>query len=144
MSVTHGRPIVCVGAAVLIGSSFLRWWQAGGGPGELPARTDIGISNGPVLLAVLAALACLMLVTLPLAAEKPVALDRPLAYLGLWAVAIVGCGLRVAELVSREMAPWPPDRGPGLWLAALGLALMTAGVLRVFREARPRVVVDRP
>jgi hypothetical protein len=133
---TRGRGIVSIGAIVVVASSLLQWWQIGGGPGELPVWTDKGISDGRVFLMFLAAAACLLLVTLRLVSESPVPVDRPPAYLLLFAVALAGYGLRVADLAARQLVPWPPARGAGFWLAAAGLAVLSVGVLELFRERR--------
>jgi hypothetical protein len=138
-SATRGRWIVSIGAIVLVGSSLLHWWQIGGGPGELSVWSDIGISDGRVFLMFLAAIACLLLVTLPFASERPVSIDHPVTYLGLFGVAVLGYALRVADLAKQRLVPWPPMLGVGFWLAAVGLALLGRGVFEVFKERRRRV-----
>jgi predicted membrane-bound dolichyl-phosphate-mannose-protein mannosyltransferase len=119
---------VGAGAAVLIGATMLPWSGIGGGPGELPARGDVGISDLRGLLIFLAAAACLLLVTVRYAAGTPVAIDRPVAYLGLLAVAGAAYVLRVVDLAGQALVPWPPDRGLGFWLVPAGLALLGGGV----------------
>ncbi|HEX7612899.1 MAG TPA: hypothetical protein VF371_08995, partial [Candidatus Limnocylindrales bacterium] len=135
----RGRGIVSIGAIALVASSLLPWWQIGGGPGELPVRTGTGISDGPVFLMFLAATACLLLIALRLASERPVAIDHHYTYLGLLAVALVGYVVRVVGLAEQRLVPWPPQRAAGFWLAAAGLALLAVGVLKLFRERRPEV-----
>jgi len=137
-SAARGRWIVAIGTIVLVGSSLLQWWQVGGGPGELSVRSDIGISDGRVFLMFLAAIACLLLVTLPFASKKPVSIDHPVTYLGLFGVAVLGYALRVADLAQQRLVPWPPMLGVGFWLAAVGLALLGRGVFEVFKERRRR------
>ena len=138
----RGRTPVLIGAAVLVASSLLQWWQVGGGAGELPPRSDVGISDGRVFLMFLAAAACLLLLALPFAARRSVPIDHPLTYLALLATAAFGYVLRVADLAGQGLGPWPPTRGIGFWLAGLGLALLASGVLWLFRE-RPRRVEGR-
>ncbi len=133
----RGRWLVSIGSIVLVGSSLLQWWQIGGGAGELPARSDVGISDGRVFLMFLAAVACLLLLTLPLAARKPIPIDHHAAYLGLFGIAVCGYVLRVADLVGQRLVPLPPPRGIGFWVATVGLVLAAAGVVELFRN-RPR------
>jgi hypothetical protein len=133
----RGRWLLSIGSIVLVGSSLLQWWQVGGGAGELPARSDVGISDGRVFLMFLAAIACLLLVTLPLAARKPISIDHHAAYLGLFGIAVSGYVLRVADLVGQRLVPLPPSRGIGFWVATVGLVLAAPGAVELLRN-RPR------
>jgi hypothetical protein len=117
----------------------LQWWQIGGGPGELPQRSGVGISDGRVLLIFLAAVASLLLVTLPFASERPIAIDHPLAYLILIVVMLIGYVLRLADLAGHSLLPWPPQRGIGVWLIAAGFVLFARGAFEVFEERRRRL-----
>ena len=138
-SATRGRWIVTLGAVVLVGSSLMQWWQIGGGVGELPAQSGVGISDGRVFLMFLAAVACLLLVTLPFASEKPIMIDHPMAYLALFAVALGAYVWRVVVLASGQLVPWPPNHGIGFWLAAAGLVVLARGVFELFEEGRRRL-----
>jgi hypothetical protein len=131
-----GRRLVCAGSVVLIASTLLQWWQIGGGVGELSVRSDIGISDGRVFLMFLAAVGCLLVATLPWAARKPVAIDHPATYLGLLCVAILGYGIRAADLAGRHLIPWPATRGLGFWVAGVGLVVVAVGVVGVLRAYR--------
>jgi len=122
-----------------VGATFLQWWQIGGGPGELPQRSGVGISDGRVLLIFLAAVASLLLVTLPFASERPIAIDHPLAYLILIVVMLIGYVLRLADLAGHSLLPWPPQRGIGVWLIAAGFVLFARGAFEVFEERRRRL-----
>lgn len=139
-SATRGHWLVAIGAVVVVGATFLQWWQIGGGPGELAATSDVGISDGRVFIGMFwPCVAALLLVTLPFASEKPVALDHPLTYLGLLAVLLLGYILRLVDLGQRQILPWPPQRGIGLWLAGIGIVLFSRGVFEVFEERRRRL-----
>jgi hypothetical protein len=138
-SASRARWIVAIGAIVIIGSSLLQWWQIGGGVGELDARSGVGISDGRVFVMFLASIACLLLVTLPFASEKPIAIDHPVVYLGLLAVILGGYVWRVAVMAQQLLIPWPPTRGIGLWMAAFGLLLLARGVFETFEERRRRL-----
>ena len=119
---------MCVGAILIVAACLLQWWQTGGRPGELTARSDIGISDGRSLVMFLAALACLLVATLPVAYRKPVSIDRAATYLGLWGAAVAGYAVRAADLAGQGLVPVPPTRGPGFWLALAGLMVLAGGV----------------
>ncbi len=142
--IQSGRWIVTVGAMVIVVSCLLQWWQLGGGPGELPAQSDVGISDGRGFLLFLAAVTTLLLITLPYAAEAPIAIDRPITFVLLLAVAIVAYGLRVVSMLEEglllytgQTPPIQPLRGLGFWFAAVGLIIFARGVFE-FWDARRR------
>ena len=87
------------------------------------------------LLIFLAAVASLLLVTLPFASERPIAIDHPLAYLILIVVMLIGYALRLADLFGHSLLPWPPQRGIGVWLIAAGFVLFARGAFEVFEAA---------
>ena len=87
----------------------------------------------------LVAVGSLLLVTLPFASEKPIPIDHPVVYLALLAVATGAYIWRLVLLVQLLLVPWPPTRGWGLWLAAVGLLLYARGVFEVFEERRRRL-----
>ena len=142
--IQRGRWVVTVGALVIIASSFVQWRQLGGGPGELPAQGDVGISNGFGFVLFLAAVATLLLIALPYAAEAPIAIDRPISYLLLLGVAFVAYALRTVAMLQDNLIlyvgqtpPIQPLRGPGYWVAAAGLIVFARGVFELW-EARRR------
>ena len=142
--IQNGRWIVTVGAMVIVASCLLQWWQLGGGPGELLAQSDVGISDGRGFLLFLAAVATLLLITLPYAAEGPVAIDRPISFVLLLGLAFVAYCLRVVSMLGEglllytgQTPPIQPLRGPGFWLAAVGLLIFARGVFE-FWDARRR------
>jgi hypothetical protein len=108
--------------------------------GELAARGDIGIADGRVFLMMFVpSVVSLFLVTLPFASEKPVAIDHPLSYLALFAAIFAGYLWRLIDLAQSLLVPWPPQRGVGFWLAAVGLVLFSRGVFEVFEERSRRL-----
>ena len=108
----------------------LPWFRAGGAEG-IPALEGNGFF-GPGILAFLAALATLALVTLPYAmGDRPVAVDRWWVYAALAMIAGLGLLLRSVGIAvdSGGFGTMLPDRAPGVWLAAagvVGLAFATA------------------
>jgi hypothetical protein len=138
-SATRGHWIVAIGAIVIVGATMLQWWQIGGGPGELPKNSGVGISDGRVFMMFLVSVVSLFLVTLPFASEKPVGIDHPLSYLALLAVLTGGYVWRLIDLAQHAILPWPPQQGVGFWLAAVGLVTFSRGVFEVFEEQRRRL-----
>ena len=137
---TRGHWLIAIGAIVIVGSSFLQWWQIGGGVGELAARTGMGISEGRVfLLMFLPAVFSVLLLTLPYFADKPIGIDHPLSYLGLLVMILVGYAWNLVGQAQRQLIPWPPQYGVGFWVAGAGLVLFARGVWEVFDESRQRL-----
>ena len=139
-SASRGRWIVAIGAILVVGSCFLQWWEIGGESG-LPRQSAIGFNSmtGAVFPMFLAAVATLLLITLPFASEKPVAIDHPLAYLLLLTIIVASYGLCVAVLAQKGLVPFPPQIGPGFWLAAVGILVMVRGAFELFEERRRRL-----
>jgi hypothetical protein len=148
--IQRGRWVVTVGAIVIVASTLMQWWRLGGGPGELPANAGNafaptgGWADGAGLLLFLAAVATLLLIALPYAAEAPIAIDRPISYVLLLGVAFVAYCLRVVEMLqdglllyTGQTPPIQPLRGPGFWVAAAGLLIFSRGVFELW-EARRR------
>ncbi|MGD0248594.1 MAG: hypothetical protein ABSB75_06025 [Candidatus Limnocylindrales bacterium] len=138
-SASRGHWIVAIGAIVIVGAALLQWWQIGGGLNELPERSGTGISDGRVFAMFLAAVATLLLVTLPFASERPIPIDHPLVYLALLATLFGAFVWRVVTMAQSLLVPWPPQRGFGFWLAAIGLVLFARGVFEMFEERRRRL-----
>jgi len=141
--VQRGRWIVTIGAVVVMVSDFMQWWRLGGGPNELPATTGVGISDTTGFILFLAAVATLLLITLPYAASGPVALDRPMSYLILLLIGVVAFVARIATMIQSglllytgQTPPIQPLRGPGFWLAAVGLVILARGVFELWEARR--------
>ena len=129
-SLGRGRWVAAVSAIVIVVGCVLPWFRAGGAEG-IPALEGNGFF-GPGILAFLAALATLALVTLPYAmGDRPVAVDRWWVYAALAVIAALGLLLRSVGIAldSGGFGTMLPDRAPGVWLAAagvVGLAFATA------------------
>lgn len=142
--VQRGRWTVTIGAVVLVLACFLQWWRLGGGPGELPATTGIGLSDGAGFAFFLIGVATLLLIALPYATEGPMAIDQPLSYVVLFGLALVAYCVRTfimfesgLLLYTGQTPPIQPLRGPGYWIAALALVVFARGVFELW-EARRR------
>jgi hypothetical protein len=129
-SLGRGRWVATVAAILIVVGCALPWFRAGGAEG-IPALEGNGFF-GPGILAFLAALATLALVTLPYAmGDRPVAVDRWWVYAALAGIAALGLLLRAVGIAldSGGFGTMLPDRAPGVWLAAagvVGLAFATA------------------
>jgi hypothetical protein len=129
-SLGRGRWVATVSAILIVVGCALPWFRAGGAEG-IPALEGNGFF-GPGILAFLAALATLALVTLPYAmGDRPVAVDRWWVYAALAVIAALGLLFRSVGIAldSGGFGTMLPDRAPGVWLAAagvVGLAFATA------------------
>jgi hypothetical protein len=130
----RGRQFAALASVVIVVACVLPWWAFGGGDG-LPA-TSGNAFDGSGIIVFFVALAAVALLALPYAAgDVPVALDRPLAFVILAIVGWIGLAVRVYDLWTLG-ALGLPDRAPGLWLAALGLILLSRAIYDISRERR--------
>jgi hypothetical protein len=140
-SPSRGRWILTIGAVMVVGACFLQWWEIGGGAGQLDRNSAIGFSSttGAVYPMFLAAVATLLLITLPFASERPIAIDHPLAYLLLFGVEVVCFASTVFVMIQASLIPIPPQHGFGFWLAGLGLLVIARGVFEFYEEYHRRL-----
>jgi hypothetical protein len=125
--------MAAVGAVVLLVGSVLPWWRLGGVDG-IPAIGGNAFQASGIVVFLVGA-ATLALLTLPYAAgDRPVAIDRWLAYLILVVAGWLGLGLRVLDFALDDPQAIFPDRAPGLWLAGVGLILLSRAVYDMARE----------
>jgi hypothetical protein len=129
----RGRRLAALAALIIIVGCLLPWWQFGGGNG-LPLRTGNAF-EGAGILVFFSALATIALVTLPYATDRPVSVDRTISYLAIVVVGWIGLVLRALDLfVVGALAL--PNTAPGLWLSALGLAVLSRAVYEIAGERR--------
>ena len=83
---------------------------------------------------IFSALGTIALVTLPYASDRPLAIDRTLSYIALLIVGWMGLVLRLVSLAAVNVQAVFPDRGPGLWIAALGLVIFSRAAYEIARE----------
>lgn len=136
-SLGRGRWVATVSAILIVVGCALPWFRAGGAEG-IPALEGNGFF-GPGILAFLAALATLALVTLPYAmGDRPVAVDRWWVYAALAVIAALGLLLRSVGIAldSGGFGTMLPDRAPGVWLAAAGVVGLAFATAELF-GARP-------
>jgi amino acid transporter len=102
-------------------------------PTSYNAFRDTGI------LVFLAAMAVLALVTLRLASERPLEIDRLPAYMIILGVGLLGFVLWVLGLfASGPLDQFRPDRAPGIYVVIIGLAGVGRGILEIYQEPDPR------
>ena len=116
-----GRRLALIGAIVVVIGSVLPWYTLGGEAGQLTAIRMTAF-DGAGILTFLAALATMALVALPYAAgERPLAVDRGLAFGILAIVGIVGLILFIpASDALVAPAGMLPDRAYGYWITLVG------------------------
>jgi hypothetical protein len=120
---------------MIIAACFLPWWQTSADLG-LPPRSGNAFDGSGVLV-FFVALAIIALLALPYAAgDVPVGLDRPLSFLILTIVGWLALGARVADLALTNLEAVLPHRAYGLWLAALGLIILSRATYHIVRERR--------
>ena len=140
--VRRSRRLAAIGALVALVGCFLPWWSRGGTALELPQmHGDAFDGMGIVVFA--AAIATLALLTLPYATERPVSADRWTTYALIAAAGWIGFVYRIVELASIPAFRFaePADiviRIPGLWLAGIGLAILSRAVYEMIQEPRLR------
>lgn len=139
--VSRTRRLAAVGAVLALIGCFLPWWTRGGGIG-LPQLSGTAFEGmGIVVFAM--AIATLALLTLPYASERPVAADRWTSYALLTAIAWLAFGYRIVELASLKAFAFAEPANfitniPGLWLAGIGLAIMTRASYEMLQEPHLR------
>ena len=130
-----GRRLAGFASVVIIAACFLPWWQTSTDLG-LPPRSGNAFDGSGVLVFVVA-LAIIALLALPYAAgDVPVGLDRPLSFLILTIVGWLALGARVVDLALTNLEAVLPHRAYGLWLAALGLIILSRATYHIVRERR--------
>lgn len=139
--VSRTRRLAAVGAVLMLIGCFLPWWTRGGALG-LPQLSGTAFEGmGIVVFAV--AIATLALLTLPYASERPVPADRWTSYALLTAAAWVAFIFRIVELASLRAFSFAEPANfitniPGLWVAGIGLAILTRASYEMLQEPRLR------
>jgi hypothetical protein len=120
----------------------LPWWQVGGTPG-ITERAGNGF-EGSGIVVFLVGIATLALVALPYAAgDRPLALDRWLSFAILAVAGWIALAWQVLQLalIGAFQFHEPAQvltNGPGLWLAGIGLAVLSRAVYEMAAEPAHR------
>ena len=134
----RGRTLAALAAVAVVLGCVLPWWQVGGTPG-IPIESGNGL-DGSGIVVFLVGVATLALVTLPYAAgDRPVGLDRWLWYAILAVIGWIALAWRVVELtfIGAFQFHEPAQvltNGPGVWLAGVGLAVLSRAVYEMAAE----------
>ena len=139
--VRRSRRLIAIGALAALAGCFLPWWTKGGSIG-LPTLSGTAFAGAGIVVFA-AAIATLALVTLPYASERPVSADRWTTYALVVGAGWLGFAYRVLDLASSNAFGFaePADivlRIPGLWLAGIGLAIMSRATYEMLQEPRLR------
>ncbi len=140
-TVPRSRLLAAAGAIVMLVGCVLPWWTVGGVDG-LPVRSGNAFASYGILVFA-AGIATLALVTLPYASMRPVSADRWLTYAIIAAIGSIGFVARLLDLLFVRAFAFsePADavtRIPGLWVAAIGLAMVARAVFDMYREPQLR------
>ena len=134
----QGRTLAALAGVLVVAGSILPWWRLGGADGIPPVEGN-GL-EGVGIVVFLVGVVTLALVALPYAVgDRPIGLDRWLSYALLAVVGWLGLGWRVLDLLMRGAFAFDEPaqvftNGPGLWLAGVGLAILSRAVYRMTRE----------
>jgi hypothetical protein len=137
--------LAILGALVVLAGCFLPWYRVGGEPGGLSAVVDNGF-EGIGILSFIAAIAILALVALPYAmGDRPVGVDRGLAYVLLALLALAGVLAWPVQFFNEPvpffgelLAGLLPDRAPGWWMALLGVVILGRAAFEIVQEPARR------
>jgi hypothetical protein len=129
--------VAAVAAAIIVVGCLLPWWQFGGETGEL-SKLQGNAFEGSGILVFFTGLATIALLALPYAAgDTPIAINRPLSYAVVAVIGLIGLIVRAIDLATKGALALP-DRAPGLWIAALGLIVLSRAVYDLAREPGQR------
>jgi hypothetical protein len=133
-----GRTLAAIASVLIVVGSVLPWWRLGGDSG-IPAVGGNAFEGSGIIVFLIGVMT-LALVALPYAVgDRPTGVDRAMSYGLLAVVGWLGFGWRVLDLlISGAFRFTEPAQvftnGPGLWIAGLGLAILSRAVYRMTRE----------
>jgi hypothetical protein len=138
----RGRTLAIVAGILTVVGCVLQWWQVGGTPG-IPQHSENGLPGSGIVV-FLVGIAVLALVALPYAAgDRPVSLDRWLSFALLAGAGWIGFAWKVIDLarIGAYQFSEPTDvftHGPGIWVAAIGLVVLSRAVIEMAAEPARR------
>ena len=130
----RGRQLAALASILIVAACLLPWWRTS--DEGLPAMSGNAFAGSGILV-FFVALAVVALLALPYAAgDVPIGIDRPLSFMIILAVGWIAFAVRAFDLGMTNLDAVLPFRAPGLWLAALGLVLLSRAVYDIAREPR--------
>lgn len=138
----RGRTLATLAGILIVLSCVLQWWQVGGTPG-IPQQSENGFPGSGIVV-FLVGIAALALVTLPYAAgDRPFALDRWLTFGILVAAGWIALAWKIIELALKGAFQFTQaadvlTHGPGIWVAGLGLVVLSRAVIEMAAEPARR------
>ena len=138
----RGRSLSTLAGIIIVLGCVLQWWQVGGTPG-IPQHAENGFPGSGIVI-FLAGIATLALVALPYAAgDRPVGLDRWLSFAFLAVAGWIGFAWKIINLalIGAFQFAEPADvltHGPGIWVAGLGLVILSRAVMEMAAEPARR------
>jgi hypothetical protein len=137
-----GRTLAAIGGIVILVGCVLPWWQVFQ-PGGLPPLSGNAL-EGSGIIVLLVGVATLLLVALPYAVgDRPTPIDRWEAYALLAIVGWVGFGWHLVQLLGAGAFRFTEPaqvftNGPGVWVAGIGLAILSRAAFLMTREPHYR------
>src|SRR5690606_189361 len=133
--VGRARLLAALGALVMLVGTIPPWWTAGSIDSGIPPISGNALERAGIAV-FLVALATLALITLPYASDRPFGLDRWWAYAVLALVGWLALLLRVVTIALEPggLGTMTPDRAPGLWISAVGLAILARAAYQIYTE----------
>jgi hypothetical protein len=137
-----GRTLAALGGLVILVGCVLPWWQVVQ-PGGLPPLSGNAL-EGSGIVVLLVGVATLLLVALPYAVgDRPTPIDRWEAYALLAVVGWLGFGWRIVQLFGAGAFRFTEPiqvftNGPGLWVAGIGLAILSRAAFVMTHEPHYR------
>ncbi len=131
----RARRLAGVAAILIVVACLLPWFGTPTDSGLPPISGNAFSGSGVIVFFV--GLAVIALLALPYAAgDTPVAIDRPLSFLILTVIGWLALVFRAFDLATTNAEVLLPTRAFGLWLAVIGLALLSRAVYDMTREQR--------
>ena len=137
-----GRTLAVIAGVLIVAGSVLPWWHLGGASG-IPAVGGNAFEGSGIIVFMIGVVT-LALVALPYAVgDRPTGIDRAMSYALLAVVGWLAFGWRVIDLLLTGAFHFTEPaqvftNGPGLWIAGLGLAILSRAVYRMTREPHYR------
>ena len=139
----RGRTLAAIAGVLLVVGCVLPWWKVGGGDTGITAESGNGF-EGAGIIVFLVGIIVLALVALPYAAgDRPLGVDRWISFLILSVAGWIGLAISVIQLMAAGAFSFSEPaqvftNGPGLWLAVIGLVVLSRATYDMAREPARR------